>query len=111
MKTKLLLFALLSGVALADEPKPNLPSAEDMMSAGEVKQSTPPKTITEAERLLGPSPSAEFIKAFELGVRYGLIAKLNSPDEDSIDELTKEAVKWYAMIECGGWKKLIKEKK
>lgn len=42
-----------------------------------------------------PSPSKEFVDGFEKGVRYGLIAKTTHPDEDSIPELTKEAVRLY----------------
>lgn len=69
------------------------------------------KPESEAEKLYGPSPSAEFIDGFEKGVRYGLIAKMNKPDEDSIAELTKEAIKLYALIGRGGMIKIMEEEK
>ncbi len=86
--------------------EPKVTKTQDGKWRIEFPDSPPP---TEAEKILGPSPSAEFIKAFEFGVRYGLIAKMDKPDEDNIDVLTKQAVQLYAMVERGGWKSVIKD--
>ncbi len=44
-----------------------------------------------------PGPSKDFVKGFEAGVRYGLIAHGNSPKEDSLPKLTQEAAWWYCL--------------
>lgn len=55
--------------------------------------------------------SGDFKKGFNAGVRYGLIAFMQNPQEDNISTITKEALKWYWLIEIDEGKCLIDSSK
>lgn len=45
-----------------------------------------------------PAPSKDFIAGFEAGVRYGLLARAATPDENNITKITEAAKKWYWIV-------------
>lgn len=52
-------------------------------------------------------PSKDFLDGFTAGVRYGLLARMENPKEDSIPNLTEEAKKLYWLIVVDEGKTLI----
>lgn len=53
----------------------------------------------------------DFVEGFEAGVRYGLIAQMQNPQEDDIRMLTEKAKRWYWLVVVDGGKSLQKEDK
>lgn len=94
MTTKLTLLALCAVQLFAVSPPVEKPG----------DSVTTPRYATGLSK---PSPSKEFVTAFEAGVRYGLISYIGDPTDDDIPSLTKKAKVLYFQIVVDEGKQLI----